>query len=214
LIGILAYGSLTADPGAEISAATQRILDDLLTPFAVEYARSSQGRAGAPTLVPVEPGQGGQVKARVYLLKPELSGQQAQDILYRRERNRVGEPFPYSPPRRVNVNTVLVESLAGFAGVDLVFYTRLGANLPEVLDPDLPPGDKAHLLARRSAASLTHETWAQKRDGIQYLLDNLAAGIETPLSHPYAAALLDLAGGAPDLAEARRRIARQKGIIP
>ena len=31
-------------------------------------------------------------------------------------------------------NTVIVERLSGLAGIETVFYTRIGANLPEILD--------------------------------------------------------------------------------
>ncbi len=52
-VGLLAYGSLQSDPGPELSPLIERRITDVLTPFAVEFARSSRTRAGAPTLVPV-----------------------------------------------------------------------------------------------------------------------------------------------------------------
>lgn len=57
VLGILAYGSLIAGPGAELQplVVDSKAVD---TPFEVEYARSSTKRAGAPTLVPVPDGKG------------------------------------------------------------------------------------------------------------------------------------------------------------
>ena len=50
-VGILAYGSLIADPGVEIGPLIVRRIDTL-TPFPVEYARFSATRGGRPTAVP------------------------------------------------------------------------------------------------------------------------------------------------------------------
>jgi hypothetical protein len=72
---------------------------------------------------------------------------------------------------------------------------------------------KARLLACLAIESLEKDTFERKRDGIQYLLDNITAGIITPLTEPYRQALLQLADNAPDLSEARLRIARKKGIL-
>ena len=55
-IGILAFGSLINSPGAEIEAALIGRKLNVCTPFGVEFARSSIGRGGAPTLVPVQQG--------------------------------------------------------------------------------------------------------------------------------------------------------------
>ncbi|GAA4131236.1 hypothetical protein ACFFTN_26415 [Aminobacter aganoensis] len=63
-VGILAYGSLIGDPGAEIEPAiTSRIA--CLTPFPVEFARQSRTRKGAPTLVPSE--RGASIRAQMSL---------------------------------------------------------------------------------------------------------------------------------------------------
>ena len=88
-LGILGYGSIISHPGWEIEQASSTRLD-ARTPFPVEYARSSSGRAGAPTVVQVPEGRGCPVKARVFVLKEGVSEQQALDMLYRRERDKVG----------------------------------------------------------------------------------------------------------------------------
>ncbi len=55
-IGILAFGSLMDNPDAEIDAALIGRKLNVCTPFGVEFARSTIGRGGAPTLVPVQQG--------------------------------------------------------------------------------------------------------------------------------------------------------------
>ncbi len=60
--------------------------------------------------------------------------------------------------------------------------------------------------------SVTAETRAAGTDGICYLADALADGIEMPLTPHYRAAVLALAGGAADLETARAWVARQHGI--
>src|SRR3954454_12930392 len=86
-IGILAYGSLIDDPGAEIASATKKTTRDVLTPFPIEFARSSKTRGGAPTLVPVERG-GARVSAVIYGVG--TNERLAADMLYRREIHKVG----------------------------------------------------------------------------------------------------------------------------
>ena len=54
-VGILAFGSMAGEPGAELAGAVTRRIA-VQTPFAVEFARSSRTRDGAPTLVPVREG--------------------------------------------------------------------------------------------------------------------------------------------------------------
>lgn len=134
-------------------------------------------------------------------------------MLYRRERDRVGdERVRYTPPTLVTLDSVLVEKLYDFSGIDVVFYTRIGANLSEILDPEVSPDKKARLLAYLAIESLTIETYDRKRDGIEYLLENLDAGVETPLSHDYKEVILKLADEAPNLTQARMLHARKKGL--
>ena len=65
-VGILAYGSIVECPGDELEGAVTRRLE-VVTPFAVEFARSSRTRDSAPTLVPVSQG-GGRVPALLLVL--------------------------------------------------------------------------------------------------------------------------------------------------
>lgn len=55
-IAILAYGSLIEDPGKELQPLISERIEDVETPFSIEFARSSRSRDGGPTLVPVEVG--------------------------------------------------------------------------------------------------------------------------------------------------------------
>jgi hypothetical protein len=92
-LGILAFGSLIDDPGAEIEAALVGRKLNVPTPFGVEFARSSTKREGAPTLVPLEQG-GAPVLAQIILVN--VTEQEAKDRLWRREINRVGQGGHYT----------------------------------------------------------------------------------------------------------------------
>ena len=95
-VGILGYGSLIDDPGHEIKAATVERLEGIKTPFKVEFARSSRGRGGGPTLVPVQEG-GAHVNGVIFVLRPDVSERDAADMLWRRETNQVGSHRAYNP---------------------------------------------------------------------------------------------------------------------
>jgi hypothetical protein len=212
--GILAYGSLLADPGEEIAEMTvDRI--PVTTPFPIEYARSSRGRAGAPTLVPVPEGCGAPVQAQILLLRPDLRADAVTHMLYRRETNRVGEVDVYyvEEKQQEKNDPVLIKTVDDLGGVPHVLTTWLQPNLDVVLDADLSVEAKAAHLARLAVESVTAETYAAGRDGIRYLADALAHGIETPLTAAYRAAVLRLANDAPDLTTARQSIAQKKELV-
>lgn len=61
-IGILAFGSLIDDPGQELLNVIVEKIEDVITPFKIEYGRRSSKRGNAPTLIPVSNG-GQKVKA-------------------------------------------------------------------------------------------------------------------------------------------------------
>jgi hypothetical protein len=86
-VGILAFGSLIDNPGAEIEAAIVGRKLNVRTTFNVEFARSSNTRGGAPTLVPVKSG-GQSVFAEILLVN--VSEQEAKDMLWRREIDKIG----------------------------------------------------------------------------------------------------------------------------
>jgi len=215
--GILAYGSLLADPGAEIAAATVNRIP-VTTPFPVEYARSSGTRADAPTLVPVSEGHGAPVRAQILLMRPNMKADVVTDILYRREINRVGETDVVydEEAQQQKRDPVLVKTVQDYAEVSYVLYTYLKPNLDVVLDANRADAEKAAYLADLAVRSVTAETYVAGRDGIRYLADALAYGIHTPLTESYRAAVLHHADDAPDLEAARRKIAREweKDLIP
>jgi hypothetical protein len=180
-IGILAYGSLIDDPGEEIAQATARTLTErIITPFRIEFARKSEKREGAPTLVPVGTG-GARVPARIFVLN--IREDEAASRLYRREINAPGSGRAYKPKANPGKNEVVVERIEGFAGVPVVLYTRIGANI------DHPTAEKLAALAIQSAEKLK-----DGRDGINYLINAKKNGIATPLSAPYEQEILRATG--------------------
>ena len=214
-LGILAYGSLIAAPGRELKQHIVRRIRTR-TPFEVEFARSSREREGAPTLVPVLDGKGCQVQACILVLDDEMAEQEACNMLYRREINCIGEKsVTYDDERqRSKKDAVVIEKLQDFEDVELVLHTVLPPRDGILLDDNVSLVDKANELARLAKQSITKETFCSQRDGIRYLADAIRYGIQTPLTDLYKCAVLRLAGDAPNLKEARLRIARQKGILP
>lgn len=93
-IGILAYGSLIRNQGEEIKNVTANIIENVKTSFKVEFARKSKRRNGSPTLVTFEEG-GAFFIAKIIVLKQDVSGVEAQSMLYRREINKVGSNKKY-----------------------------------------------------------------------------------------------------------------------
>lgn len=214
-LGILAYGSLIADPGRELK---QHIVGRIRTrtPFEVEFARSSKRRAGAPTLVPVPGGKGGQVQAYILALNDEVTEEEACNMLYRREIHCVGERgVTYNDERqRSKKDAVVIERLQDFEDVELVLYTVLPPRDGILLDDNASSVDRANELARLAKQSIRKETFCSQRDGIRYLADAIRHGVQTPLTDLYKCAVLRLADDAPNLEEARLTIARQKDIVP
>lgn len=196
-LGILAYGSLISDPRAEIADATIKTLTTgVFTPFAVEFARSSQTRKGAPTLVPVETG-GGSVRAQIFVLSDDISETEAQDRLWRRETGRTGS---YRAPAKPGPNDVLVEALEHFHGLGLVYYTRIGANI------DQPSAEKLADLAIASAEAVKRGELDKGKDGISYLIAAQKNGIATLMTNAYEQQIRTKTG-TPSLEEAIKKLA-------
>jgi len=179
-LGILAYGSLKCDLGKEIKVTTVSRVRNVMTPFKVEFARSSVNRAGAPTLVPVESG-GANVKADILVLKKDVSEKDAIDMLWRRETHQISSGKAYKRLRKPSNNTVLVDRLENFHNIDVVFYTKIGANI-EPLTPKR--------LSRLAIDSVLSQAGAQGLDGISYLINAKCSGIQTPLMSAYEKEIL------------------------
>ncbi len=215
MIGIIAYGSLIADPGWEIKNITDRIIAEVETPFEVEYARKSDTRSEAPTLVPVPDGKGWHVQSYLFVLKPYTRIQSAKNILYRREIHQVGNRSKlYAHSNNPSINKTTVVETHNFKNVGLVLYTRIGANLPAILDESITDQEKAEQLARLAINSVNEITYFTCQDGIHYLATAMYYGVTTRLTELYKQTILQLTDNAPDLAEARLRIAKNKKMIP
>jgi len=163
----------------------------------------------------VPAGCGSPVKAVVLVLKKYTLKKKAQNFLYRRELHREGDlkVFYDDQVQRKKRDALIIESIKNQYGLSIVYYTKLNANFLEILDPNRTEKVKAALLAQAAIDSITHETFVKGLDGIQYLADNIDSGVVTVLTEPYAQAILEKAGNAPNLNLARRFIAQQKGII-
>lgn len=198
MIGVLAYGSLITDPGPELAAITTGITMDVLTPFSVEFARSSRKRGGAPTLVPVDAG-GSPVRAVIFQVVGTAS--QVVDIVYRREIHAVGSGKIYVEPPPNRTDAVRIARFEGLAGFDLVLSTQLAANIDPL---------SADILADLAIASA--QALHDGRDGISYLIAARASGIETPLSQHYSTRILARTGMA-DLAASLRAV-RDGAVAP
>jgi len=212
-IGILVYGSMLGDPGKEIQRHIHKIIPTT-TPFKVEYARKSKNRSNAPVLVPVEQ-DGAHVKAHVIVLKPDMSEELAQNLLYRRAINFVDEPaIVYSDKVKHENMGLEIKCLQDFENVNHVFYTAFRPNIDSVNKPDISPDEKSKELAYLAIESVNQDTFCMQRDGIRCLIEDRAAGVKTPLCDAYIREILNRAKNAIDLNEARLRIAKQKGIYP
>lgn len=182
-IGILAYGSLICDPGKELGPLIRDRILDVTTPFSVELARSSSSRDGAPTLVPIEDG-GAQVVGVILVLDSTVEVQRAEDLVWRRETRNECSDRHYSRPVNPGPNTVAVESIRSLGNVEIVLFTKIGANIknrtPEYL------ADLAIYSARAEAG-------AKRMDGISYLISVKKQGIQTPLMPSYEVKILQKA---------------------
>lgn len=196
-IGILAYGSLITDPGAELLPLIRfRIKTE--TPFPVEYGRISQSRGGAPTLVPHP--VGAPVHAELLVLDDSISIEQARDILFRREIHRVGSDRVYTPSE--DPNRVRVRTYTDCPWVEAVLYT------------DFNDGGKTAAPVAAELARAAIDSVRQARevggDGISYLIQACDSGINTPLTRAYIEEILKQSG-AGSLSEALDAIGRLVG---
>jgi hypothetical protein len=216
MIGILAYGSLISDPGSEINERIERIIKNVETPFAVEYARRSMTRSCAPTLVPVPIEKGISVNASVMVLKEDTQLPQVLDMLYRREIHRVGDSNKvYKEPADPDTHNLRIMQEKSFAGLDIVLYTKFPANFGAILDNSFSNQEKADLLCSAACESLTKDTFQNELDGIQYLTEAINSGVKTCLTELYKQAILRKAGtDIKDLQTARQMIAESKGLFP
>ncbi|HMM48551.1 MAG TPA: hypothetical protein PKE32_02910 [Miltoncostaeaceae bacterium] len=176
-VAILAYGSLIGEPGVALDAVIER-RTPCRTPFPVEYARSSPRWGGGPVLTPHP--DGGPVDGCLLHLAAHVDVGTAIDLLSEREGVESARG---------------IVAVAGFGGGLLVLSACLDRNLPA---PDMEP---RHLAARAVASAATGP-----RNGIAYVARAVEAGILTPRTREYVAAILSLTG-ARSLEEAQRLVA-------
>ena len=176
-IGILAFGSLIKDPGAELlPKIAMRIKTQ--TPFPVEYGRiSGRTRGGTPTLVPHE--SGAPVSAEILVLDDDVSIEETRNMLWRRETRQRDTSRTYT--RGSSDNSVLVEEFHDDPCVETVLYTNfnLSGKIPHPTAADL-----AYKTIESVAAA------PEGMDGITYLMNAIRSGIETPLTADYKAEIL------------------------
>lgn len=182
-VGILAYGSLIEDPGIEIKPLILERRTGVETPFCIEFARSSSSRNKAPTVIPVESG-GSRVQGTILVLKTSVSLARAEDLLWRRETRNECSDRHYLRPSKPDPDRVVVESLETFNSIDVVIYTSIGSNIPN-LSPTR--------LAELAISSAKAEAGRTGRDGISYLISLKRQGITTPLMPAYECEILRLA---------------------
>jgi hypothetical protein len=179
-IGILAFGSLIDSPGKEIEELMVGQMKNVRTPFCVEFARSSSGRSGAPTLIPMTQG-GSPVPAWILLL--DTTEQEAKNCLWRRETNKIGQGAHYVEHRNPGPDTLIISRHENLEGVPVVLAARFPSNITP-LTPEHLAG-LAIESARRERGG---------RDGISYLINAKRNGIVTPLSPGYEQAILRQTG--------------------
>ena len=183
-IGILAYGSLINDPGNEIELVICEKILNVTTPFKIEFARKSRTRNYAPTLVPVDY-DGATIKANILLLKNGIGLGAAKDLLWRRETRNENTDKHYLVPNSVGLNTMVVEVLENFNGIDYVLYTKLSANIDNLT---------ASNLANLAITSAKLDAGKKGLDGISYLISAKENGILTPLMPFYENEILEKTG--------------------
>ncbi|MDV6315929.1 hypothetical protein [Idiomarina sp. HP20-50] len=183
-IGILAYGSLIEDPGVELAPLIVERINGVQTPFNIEFARKSSSRNDAPTLIPVE-SIGSPVLGVILVLCPSVTVEAAKDFLWRRETRNEKSNKHYSNPINPTSNQVVVGEDRSFNDLDLVLFTKIGANI------DSLTADKLAKLAIQSARGDAGKT---KKDGISYLISVKRQNISTPLTDEYERKILQALG--------------------
>jgi hypothetical protein len=179
-IGIFAYGSLIEDPGIEIEPLIVDRVQNVETPFRIEFARKSIKRGDAPTVVPVQSG-GSSAKATILILKEGTTIKQAEDLLWRRETRNEYTDDHYKGPSEPGSDHVVVETIRNVQGVDTVLYTTIRTNIEN---------PTAEELATHAINSAMGYAGASGKDGISYLLSLKRQGISTPLMPEYEQEIL------------------------
>jgi len=104
-------------------------------------------------------------------------------MLWRRETRIPDKNYKHS--ENPSNNKVIVETIKGWRGFDYLLYTKIGSNI----DGDIT----AKRLAQYAVNSILLKAGQDKKDGLRYLSDAIAAGILTPLTNDYLCEILTIA---------------------
>lgn len=178
-IGILAYGSLLSEPGAELDELLAGRIGGVETPFPVELARACSCRDYAPTLAPVENG-GARVRGEILLARPSVSVTTLTEALWRRE-TRTERRDEATTLETKDLLIRRARSLEEKHGLRRVFYADLKANIDD---------RRPEHLAEMAIESARSEAGRRREDGIAYLVDLKSEDISTPLLDQYEEEML------------------------
>lgn len=174
-VGILAFGSLIDNHGSELNPFVIKRIQNIETPFNIEYGRKSSERGNAPTLIPVLDG-GIKVKATLLILSNKLPIGEAKNMLYRRETNKVGSDIVYKERKNPTPNQLVIGEHNQIKNVKIALTANFGSNLKEIT---------ADVLSDLAIESYNSNEVEFGRDGITYLFNNIKNGIITPLTEEY-----------------------------
>lgn len=181
--GLLLYGAAAHSPDPYLLAITEH-MTETRTPFPVEFARTN-GQMG-PYLIPVPEGNGAPIPARLLHLIPDIDEDEARDRLMHQESRLLGgyRIQYFAENEKAAADPIFIHEIGAMEGVDVIYYAQALPNIPGILNDDLSPEAKAKVLAQ---IALESEKVAGERDvdGLAYLTQALAQGIETPLTALY-----------------------------
>ncbi len=143
---LMSFGDIRRERPEDTSA----IIDGVLMPFPVEFARSSGTRGGATTLIPVESG-GAQVKEDFSVLASTVDLDHAKTLLWRRGNRIESARKRYKRPTNPRRDHVLVETIDDFTDLATVLFTRIGKKIKRL------PAERLAKLAICSASGGRHE---------------------------------------------------------
>jgi hypothetical protein len=138
------------------------------------------------------------VAAEILVLDDSVTVDEARDMLWRRERRKVGNGERYVEGS--SANSVLVRQFSEDPHVSTVLYTDFN-------DVGKIPNPTARELADYAIRSV--EAAEVGKDGITYLINAIKSGIETPLTRAYRDEIMRLTN-TPTLEEA---LAQTKGKV-
>lgn len=200
--GVLAYGSLLGEPGAELDAIVSGRIEDVNTPFPVEFARACSCRDHAPTLAPVSRG-GARVSGAILTTDSDVSEEAVREALWRRETRATRRDGATTPETR-DLLIRRARPLGQRHGLRAVFYAHL--------EPNIENRSPEHL-AELAIESARSSAGRRGEDGISYLIGAKEHGLSTPLLEPYERAILARTG-ADTLDAAREKVMHATDVEP